>query len=95
MSTFIKTSKDHMKALQIIEEYSNQCPKCYSNDISNEDNSEFLTCHSCSHQFAEDDYMDKFHITALLTTKGLPHIAMEIQLMDLQEYQDFLINHIY
>lgn len=90
-----KNSKDHLKALEIIENYSNSCPKCYSDNISNDDDYPQLTCHDCSHQFDEYDYMDKIHIIALLNVKGLPHIAKDIEEMTVSEYDDFLVNHIY
>ena len=95
MAIKIKSDKEHARALEVIEEYANQCPKCQSDNISNEDETDLTTCHDCSNQFSESDYMDKIHIVALLRVHKLPHAAKSIEEMELAEFDDFLCNHIY
>lgn len=95
MGIKIKSTKRHTKALELISKYSDQCPKCNSDNISNEDETEMYSCHNCSHQFSEQDYMDKTHIVALLNVNDLADIAEEVASMSVVEYEDFLQNHIY
>ena len=92
----VKSSKRHSEAVEIIGQYANECPKCQSDNIANEDeNIDQVTCHDCSHQFSESDYMDKFHIVALLRVKGYADIAEDVAAMESQEFEDFLVNHVY
>jgi ribosomal protein L37AE/L43A len=95
MSILFKKTPQHKKSIEIISKYSDSCPRCQSDDISNEDDSENYTCHKCSHQFTEEEYMDKIHIIALLNVHGLPVQAQEIESMDDDEFEDFLFNNIY
>ena len=96
MAINVRSGKEFMRAIEIVEDYSQQCPKCQSDNISNEDeNVDQITCHDCSFQFSESDYMDKVHVIAWLRVKGLLGPAQVIEEMDVQEYEDFLVNHIY
>lgn len=95
MSFTIKKDQEHIKAIELITTYADQCPKCQSDNISNEDDTSIITCHDCSYQFTESDYMDKIHIVAYLRVKNLPNAANTVEDMEVAEFEDFLVNHIY
>jgi 5-methylcytosine-specific restriction endonuclease McrA len=95
MAIKLKSGKQFERAVELLKELTNLCPKCLSDNIANEDSEDQYTCHDCSSQFTEAEQMDKTVAIAYLKLDGLSGPAREIQNMEQGEYDDFLTNHVY
>jgi len=82
------------KAITLITETLDSCPKCGSNNIANEDGASDVglevTCHNCSHQWVDDTRVEQNKIYNLLIAAGLLKEARVIKDMSSTEYRDFL-----
>jgi transposase-like protein len=82
------------KVISVINNITNHCPKCDSENISNEDGPRDggleITCHDCSNQWVDDDRYKQESMIKSLNSSGHVKEAEIIEKMAAAEYREFL-----